>query len=153
MGDTLNQLGQLLLASVPSMIAFLVVWGGYRGLVHGKLQKVLAERHSLTEGAIEKAKADIAMAESRTAEYERRVREARAEIFKAQEVRMQQMLETRGTALATARRNAQSMVKEARVVLEKDRQAAQANLTQQAESLATEIIQSILRPAMAAGEP
>ena len=152
MGDTLNQLGELLLSSIPAMIAFLVVWGAYRVIVHGKLQQVLAERHALTEGAIEKARGDIAVAESRTAEYERRVREARAVIFKAQEVRMQQMSEARAAALASARQHAQARIKEARAVLEKDRQAAQASLTQQAESLATEIIQSILRPAMAAGE-
>ena len=61
----------------------------YTVVVHKPLVKVLAERHSRTEGAVEKARADIAQAEARTAEYEQRLREARMAIFKSQEARRQ----------------------------------------------------------------
>lgn len=151
MEQTLKQLGELLLASIPSMICLLVVWGAYRFIVYGKMQQVLAERHARTEGAIEQAQAEIATAESRTAEYEQRVREARAQIYKSMEERRKRVMEQRQQALVEARAHAAEMVKGARATLEHDMAAARAGLQKQAESLAEEIIQSILKPAAAVG--
>ncbi len=85
MDQTLRQVGELLLGSIPTIILLLLLYGIYVVLVHRPLGKVLAERRSKTEGAVEKARADIASAEARTAEYEQRLREARAVIFKSQE--------------------------------------------------------------------
>jgi len=83
--EIFRQVGELLLFSVPTIICLLVVWWAYRVLVHNKLQQVLAERHARTEGAIQQAKAAIASAEQRTAEYEQKLREARAQIYAVQE--------------------------------------------------------------------
>lgn len=151
MNETLRQLGQLLLSSIPSIIGFLIVWAGYRVIVYKPLQRVLAERQARTEGAIQQAQAEIASAEDRTAEYERRVREARAQIYAAQEVRSRRIVEQREAALAEARQHADSMVKSERAILEKDVLAAKATLHQQAESLAQKIIESVLKPAPALG--
>jgi F-type H+-transporting ATPase subunit b len=151
MEETLRHLGELLLASIPTIIALLVVWGAYRVIVYSKLTQVLAERHSLTEGAIQKAQAEIASAEARTAEYEEKVREAKAEIYKTQEAYRGRVIEQRNSAIAQARQQAEEMVKSARASAEQDVAAAKATLGKQAEGLAEEIIQSILRPAMAAG--
>ena len=76
MNVILGQLGGLLLGSVPTIIFLVLLLVIYTYVVDKPLSKVLAERHSRTEGAIEKAKADIAQAEARTAEYEQRMREA-----------------------------------------------------------------------------
>ncbi len=72
MDEILGQLGGLLLGSVPTIIFIVLLLGIYTTVVHKPLVKVLAERHSRTEGAIEKARADISQAEARTAEYEQR---------------------------------------------------------------------------------
>ena len=77
MDQTLRQVGELLLGSIPTIIFMVLVYRFYSVLVHKPLTKVLAERRSRTEGAVEKARADIAAAEARTAEYEQRLREAR----------------------------------------------------------------------------
>ena len=151
MDDTLRQIGELLLASIPTIIALLVVWSAYRLIVHTRLQQVLAERHTRTEGAIEQARAQIAAAEARTAEYEQRVREARATIYKYLEARRQQIMDERNAALVQARKQTEQMIAEARVVLEKDVVAAKATLDQQAAMLADQIIATILKPAMAVG--
>ena len=151
MDDTLRQIGELLLASIPTIIALLIVWSAYRLIVHTRLQQVLAERHTRTEGAIEQARAQIAAAEARTAEYEQRVREARAQIYKYLEARRQQILEERNAALAQARKQAVQMIAQARAALEKDAVAAKAVLDQQATMLADQIITTILKPAMAVG--
>src|SRR5277367_5866662 len=110
MNEILGQLGGLLLGSVPTIIFVVLLYGIYTALVHKPLLKVLEERHSRSEGAIEKARADIAKAEARTADYEQRLREARMSIFKSQEARRQQALQARAAAVAEARTRAQSQV-------------------------------------------
>jgi F-type H+-transporting ATPase subunit b len=151
MADTLKQLGELLLSSIPTIICLLVVWGAYRFIVHSRLQQVLGERHARTEGAIQQAQSEIAAAEARTAEYEQRVREARLQIFHAQGNARRLIMEQRNRALAQARREAEAMVKSARAALQQEVAAAKAALQKQADSLADEIIQTILKPAAALG--
>ena len=68
MDKTLQQLGELLLGAVPTVILLALLYALYTAIVHKPLQRVLAERRNKTEGAIEKSRADIAAAEARTAE-------------------------------------------------------------------------------------
>ena len=149
--DTLRQLGELLLTSIPTIVFLLIVWGAYSAMVQKKLDEVLAERHARTEGAIEQAQKEIATAEARTAEYEQRLREARSTIFKSLEARRRQMMEKRNAALVQAHQQAQEMIKQARAALEKDVAEARATLQRHADMLATQIMETVLRPAAAAG--
>src|SRR3984893_15615958 len=103
MAQTLRQLGELLLGSVPTIILLMLLYILYTFLVYRPLAAVLAERRSRTQGAMEKARADIAAAEARTAEYERRLREARHKVFKNQEARRQQAMQSRNQAVAESR--------------------------------------------------
>lgn len=147
MDEILGQLGGLLLGSVPTIIFIVLLFGIYTAVVHKPLVKVLAERHSRTEGAIEKARADIAQAEARTAEYEQRLREARMTVFKSQEARRQLALQARAAAVAEARTGAQVQVEKARAAIEQDRVAAQAGLQAESGKLAAAIIRIVLQPA------
>jgi F-type H+-transporting ATPase subunit b len=147
MVEILGQLGGLLLGSVPTIIFIVLLFGIYTAVVHKPLVKVLAERHSRTEGAIEKARADIAQAEARTAEYEQRLREARMTVFKSQEARRQLALQARAAAVAEARTGAQGQVEKARAAIEQDRVAAQAGLQAESGKLAAAIIRTVLQPA------
>jgi F-type H+-transporting ATPase subunit b len=151
MDAILRQIGELLISAIPTIIGLLIVWTGYRFIVHGKLQQVLEQRHALTEGAIERAQQEIAAAETRTAEYEQRVREARAQIYKAQQANRQRTMDERNAALAEARKQAGETVKKARGVLEKDMLDAKAVLEQQANVLADRVIETVLKPVSAAG--
>jgi F-type H+-transporting ATPase subunit b len=147
MDEIARQLGGLLLGSVPTIIFVVLLYGIYTTVVHKPLVKVLAERRSRTEGAIEKAHADIAKAEARTAEYEQRLREARMTVFKSQEARRQQALQVRAAAVAEARNRAQVQVVQARAAIEQDKLAAQTGLQAESGKLATAIIRTILQPA------
>jgi F-type H+-transporting ATPase subunit b len=151
MDEILGQLGGLLLGSVPTVIFMVLLYGLYTVMVHKPLVKVLAERHNRTEGAVEKARADIAAAESRTAEYEQRLREARAALFKHQEVRRQKALQARAGVVAQARAKAQAQVQKAKAEIEHDKLAAQATLKVESGRLASEIIRIVLEPATAGG--
>src|SRR5580765_295624 len=118
MDETLRQLGGLLLGSIPTVIMLLLLYVSYTVIVHKPLTRVLAERRAKTEGAVEKARADMAAAEARTAEYEQRLREARMAVFKSQEARRQAALQARAAAVAEARTKAQSQVDQARQAIE-----------------------------------
>ena len=146
MDEILKQLGGLLLGSVPTVIFMVLLYGLYSVLVHKPLVKVLAERRAKTEGAVEKARADIAASEARTAEYEQRLGEARMAVFRAQEVRRQEALQVRAKAVAEARAAAQRQVEQARAGIEKDRLVAQSGLEGEAGRLAVEIIRMVLQP-------
>jgi F-type H+-transporting ATPase subunit b len=151
MDTILRQVGELLISSIPTILCLLVVWVGYRYIVHGKLEQVLEQRHALTEGAVQRARQEIVAAESRTAEYEQRLREARGQIYQTQQANRQRIVEQRNAALAEARKQAGETVKSARAALEKDVLAAKATLEQQAGVLADKVIESVLRPATAGG--
>ncbi|HXZ31932.1 MAG TPA: hypothetical protein VEH30_06600 [Terriglobales bacterium] len=149
MEQTLRQVGELLLGSIPTIIFLLLLWGCYTVLVHKPLTRVLAERRLKTEGAVEKARADIAAAEARTAEYEQRLREARVAIFRSQEDRRQRAMDRRAVVLDDARNRAYAEIEKARAAIEQDKVAAQERLQAETGKLATEIIRVVLQPGSA----
>jgi len=146
MDQTLRQLGELLLGAVPTVILLATLYILYTFLVHRPLTAVLAERRRRTQGAMEKARADIASVEARTADYEQRLREARQKIFKNQEARRQQSTQSRTQAVGQARTRAQEQVKQARAAMEEDKQQAMSKLQTDAARLATDIVRAVLRP-------
>ena len=146
MDETLREIGELLLQSVPTVIFMVLLYGLYSVLVHKPLVSVLAERRSKTEGAVEKARADMAEAESRTTEYEQKLRDARMVMFKSQEARRQEAAKARAAVVAEARTRAQAQILEARAAIEKDKVAAQETLQSESGRLAIEIIRMVLRP-------
>jgi F-type H+-transporting ATPase subunit b len=147
MNKILDQLGELLLASIPTIVFLLITVAAYRFMVYKPLLRVLAERYKLTEGAFEQAKADIAAAEARTHEYEHRIRDARIAIFKSQEQRREQALKARYAIAAQARGAADARLQQYRAQLERETESARGELQQRAEQTATEIIRAILNPA------
>lgn len=149
MEQTLRQLGELLLGAVPTVILLGTLFVLYTLIVHRPLMAVLAERRRRTQGAMEKARADIAAAEARTSDYEQRLREARLKLFKNQEARRQQAMQSRAELVNQARARSQEQVKQARAGLEQDKQQALANLQAEAERLAAEIVRTVLRPVAA----
>jgi F-type H+-transporting ATPase subunit b len=146
MDETLRQLGELLLGAVPTVILLALLYALYTAIVHKPLRRVLEERRSKTEGAVEKSRADIAAAEARTAEYEQKLREARASVFRAQDARRQAALQVRASAVSEARTKAQAQVQAAKKDIENDRVAAQDGLQAEVASLAQEIMRRVLQP-------
>ncbi len=149
MDETLRQIGGLLLGSIPTVIFFVLLFALYTTLVHKPLARILAERHARTQGALEKARENIASAEARTAEYEQKLRDARLALFKAQEARRAKAVQVRAAAMEEARKAAQSKVAEARAGMEQDKLTARTSLEGEAGRLASEIIRTILAPALA----
>jgi F-type H+-transporting ATPase subunit b len=151
MDQTLHQLGELLLGALPTSILLALLYALYALIVHRPLGRVLEERRSKTEGAIEQSRADIAAAEARTAEYEQKLREARAAVFRTQEARRQSALQARTHAVGEARKKAEAQVTAAKQAIEADRAAAESGLQREAAALAQEIVRRVLQP-VGAGE-
>lgn len=147
MDQTLHQLGELLLGAVPTVILLGLLYLLYTFIVHKPLGRILEERRSKTEGAVEKSRADIAATEARTTEYEQRLREARTAVFRSQEARRQAALQARTSAVNEARCKAQAQVAAAKSGIEADRAAAERSLQGEAAALAQEIVRRVLQPA------
>src|SRR5579859_7172142 len=145
MDDTIRQLGELALEAIPTIVVFIFVWILYRFLVHGPLVNALAERRTKTVGAVERAKTDIAAAEQKTAEYERRISDARMALLKSQESSRQKILEHKAVALAEARAAAETSVATARKQIQQETEAARTKVKAESSNLAAEIIRAILR--------
>ena len=145
MDDTIRQLGELALGAIPTIILFVFIWITYRLLVHGALVKALSERRTLTVGAVEKAKTDIAAAEQKTSEYHQKISEARLALFKTQESRRQKVLEQKMTAIAEARAAAETMVTAARKQIQQETETARVKVKAESSNLASEIIRAVLR--------
>ena len=147
MDQTLKQVGELLLGAIPTVIILLLLYAAYAFLVGHPLRRILAQRRGLTEGAILKARADVAAAEARTAEYEERLREARSAIFKAAEARRQAAQQARDAIIAQAREAAHQQIRAAQAAIEEEMAVARTTLQSESERLATQIIQAVLKPA------
>jgi F-type H+-transporting ATPase subunit b len=145
--DILNQLGGLVLGSVPTVILFLLLIGAYAVLVRRPLEKTLAERRARTSGAIEQARGAIAAAEAETTVYEDKLRAARAEILREREQKLQAWQAEKDAALAEARSIAQERVRAAK----KDIEASAVVARQQIEQATQQLSEQILRAVMPAG--
>jgi F-type H+-transporting ATPase subunit b len=147
MDEILNQLGGLVLGSVPTVILFLLLVVAYGLLVRRPLDRVLAERRARTTGAVEQARSAISEAEAKTAGYEDSLRRAKAEIFGAREKRLKQWSAERDQALAEARAATTEKVQAAKAEIEQSVAIAQLQI----EGMSAELSEKILRAVMPAG--
>jgi F-type H+-transporting ATPase subunit b len=145
MEQTLRQLGELLLGAIPTGVLLLMLYGMYHVIVHKPLEAVLAKRRELTQGAVEQARADVAAAAARASEYETRLREARLAVFKTLDSRRKQAIEARASAVAQARERSQQQIAAAKAQLDQETATARATLDASSDSIANQIIQTVLR--------
>ena len=144
MDQILQQVGTLLLGAVPTVLLFIVLVLAYQFLVQTPLSRVLKERRARTAGAMEDAQRAIAQAEERTAEYAAKLRQAKAEIYKAREQRIKQWNAEREAALDAARKSAGSKVSQAKAELEAEAQRAKQSVEASAADLAGRVVRAVL---------
>jgi len=150
MSEIFQQLEGYFIAAIPTSVLFIVLVLAYQFLVQGPLTAVLKERRARTEGAVEDAQKAIAQAEERAADYAAKLRQARAEILKAREERIQKWTAERDAALDSARKAAASRVEAARAELEVETARARQAIQVSAADLAQQVVKAVL-PAAAGG--
>jgi F-type H+-transporting ATPase subunit b len=150
MQEIVQQVGAYLVGSIPTALLFPVLVVAYQFLVQKPLTATLKERRARTDGAVEDANRAIAEAEARAAEYGEKLRQARAEIFRAREQRIKQWNAERDAALEIARKAAGSKVSQARTELEIEADHARKAIEVSIAELASQVVRAVL-PAAAGG--
>lgn len=146
----IQQLGGYFIAAVPTALLFIVLVLAYEFLVQKPLTATLKLRRARTQGAVEDAHKAIELAEQRAAEYAAKLRQARAEIFRAREDRIKQWNAERDGALEAARKAAGAKVSQAKAELETEAARAQQAIQASVADLAGQVVRAIL-PATAGG--
>jgi F-type H+-transporting ATPase subunit b len=126
------------------MLLFIVLVLAYQFLVQGPLSATLRERRARTVGAIEDAQKAIEKAEQSAADYAARLRQARAEVYKAREGRVKQWTAERDTALDAARKAAGQKVAKAKEELEAEAERARHSIEASAGELASQVVRAVL---------
>jgi F-type H+-transporting ATPase subunit b len=150
MQQVIQQVGDLLLNSVPTLILFILLVLFYQFLVQKPLSKALAERRAKTSGAVDAANQAISAADAKAEEYAARLRHARAEVFQVREQRLREWAQERDRQLDAARKKAQQHVLEVRVSLDAEADETRKTLLASADQLADQVVRAVL-PAVAGG--
>jgi F-type H+-transporting ATPase subunit b len=144
MDQILNQLGELVLGSVPTMVLFILLVAAYGLLVRRPLDRVLAERRARTSGAVEQARSAIAAAEAETSAYEEKLRHAKAEIFQARDQKLKQWNAEREAALSQVRQATQERVRGAKQEIEQSAHEARLQIVSVSDELSSRILNAVL---------
>jgi F-type H+-transporting ATPase subunit b len=150
MQEIFQQLEGYFIGALPTSLLFIVLVLAYQFLIQGPLTATLKERRARTEGAVEAAHKAIERAEARAAEYAAKIRQARADIFKAREERIKQWNAERDAALEVARKAALARVNQAKAELEGEAAQARKVVQSSAVELAGQVVRAVL-PAAAGG--
>jgi F-type H+-transporting ATPase subunit b len=150
MQEIFQQLEGYFIGAVPTSLLFIVLVLAYQFLIQGPLTATLKERRARTAGAVEAAHKAIEQAETRAAEYAAKLRQARAEIFKAREERIKQWNAERDVALDGARKAAGMRVSQAKAELETEATQARTVVQASVSELAGQVVRAVL-PAAAGG--
>jgi F0F1-type ATP synthase membrane subunit b/b' len=142
--EIVNQLGDLFLAAVPTVIIVFVFYLFMRWSFFKPMERVLSERHKRAEGAKTEAEASRVAAHEKQRFYTDTVKKARSEVFAEQESLRRRALDERQTTINTARATAQTALQEAKNGIAADVKAARAELERSKDTLANDIAEAIL---------
>ena len=150
MEKVLQDVGNLLLNSIPTLILFIFLVLAYQLLIQKPLSRVLALRRGKTSGAVDAANEAISAADAKAEEYANKLRHARAEIFQLREQRLREWAAERDRQVDAARKKAQQHVLEVRLSLDAEADETRKTLVAQADVLADQVVRAVL-PAVAGG--
>jgi len=144
MEATLHALGLLLLKSCPTIILLVLLYIYLRLMFFQPVDRVLKQRAEMTEGARAAAQERIDLAEHRAAEYEAKLREARADVLREQEEARKQWVADQTAQLQQAKAKADELIARNREEIHEEAEKAQWDLAKEADALAEQIAQAIL---------
>ena len=142
--EIVNQLGELFLAAVPTVIIVFLFYLFLRWSFFKPMQQVLSERHQRAEGARIEAEASRVAAHEKQRFYSETVKKARTEIFAEQEIQRRRTLDERQVTINAARATAQSALQEAKKGIAADVKAARVEMERSSGDLANDIAEAIL---------
>jgi F-type H+-transporting ATPase subunit b len=144
MEQTLQALGGILLKAIPTVIILLLLHWYLKAMLFRPLQKVLAERDAETAGARRKAEEMLRLADSKAAEFDRALADARAGLYREQEAQRKRLVDDQADQVRGARARVEKQVASARADIEKQAAEARVSLGASSQALADEIARNIL---------
>ena len=144
MQETLQALGGILLKAIPTVILLIVLHFYLKAVLFGPLDRVMQKRRELTEGARKTAEDSLAAATRKAEEYEAKLRDARAAVYKQQEEIRKRWLEEQTQQVAEARARSEAAVKAAREAIAQDAAAARKSLQDTSAAVADQIVATVL---------
>jgi F0F1-type ATP synthase membrane subunit b/b' len=142
--EIVNQLGELFLAAVPTVIIVFLFYLFMRWSFFEPMERVLSERHKRAEGARSEAEASRVASHEKQRFYTEAVKKVRIEVFAEQEIQRRRTLEERQATINSARATAQAALQEAKKGIAADVNAARTELERSKDNLANDIAEAIL---------
>ena len=144
MDKTLHDLGGIVLSGLPTFVLLLILAGFVKLLYLDPLEKVLAERFRLTEGARQAAEDSLKSADTKIAEYQEALNKARSEIYQEQALFLHNLQAEQAEQARVARMESESRVAAIKLSIAQEAEAARESLDLQSETLAGQIADAIL---------
>jgi F-type H+-transporting ATPase subunit b len=144
MAQTLHALGGILLKSIPTVVLLLFLYFYLKSMLFGPLTRVLKQREELTAGTRQAAQKSLKDAERKVSEYEAKMREARAEVYREQEETRKKWLADQASQIDGARERTGQTVHEAKEQMTGEVTAARQTLAESAGVLADQIATTML---------
>lgn len=144
MDQTLHALGGILLKSIPTVVLLLFLYFYLKTMLFGPLNRILKQREELTDGTRRAAQKSVDAAERKLQEYQAKMREARAEVYRDQEETRKRWLADQTSQLESARERTGQTVQKAKEQMTVEITAARQTLAESAGVLADEIATSVL---------
>ena len=144
MDKTLHDLGGIVLNGLPTFFLVLLLIACVKYLYLNPLEKVLAERFRLTEGARNAAEESLKSADSKIAEYEAALAKARGEIYAEQAEFLRKLHDEQSERAKAARIDSEHRISIVKESIAREVLTAREGLEAQSDALASQIADSIL---------
>jgi F0F1-type ATP synthase membrane subunit b/b' len=144
MDKTLHDLGGIVLDGLPTFFLVIILAFFVKFLYLKPLEKVLAERFRLTEGARKAAEDSLKNADSKIAQYQDALNNARAEIYQEQAAFLQKLHAEQAELVNAVRVESDARLAAIKLSIAKEADVAREGLESQAETLAGQIADAIL---------
>jgi F-type H+-transporting ATPase subunit b len=144
MEQTLHALGGILLKSIPTVVLLLFLYFYLKSMLFGPLTRILKQREELTAGTRHAAQKSLKDAERKVSEYEAKMREARAEVYREQEETRKKWLTDQASQLDSARERTGQTVQQAKEQMTVEITAARQSLAESSAALADQIATTVL---------
>ena len=133
-----------MLNGLPTFFLVLILAFCVKYLYLKPLEKVLAERFRLTEGARKAAEESLQSADTKIAEYEAALVAARGEIYREQAEFLSRLHAEQAERVHAVRAESDEQIAAAKQSIAKEAEAARLGLESQSDTLAAEIADAIL---------
>jgi F0F1-type ATP synthase membrane subunit b/b' len=144
MDKTLHDLAGIVVNALPTFSLVLILSVFVWFLYLKPLEKLLAERSRLTEGARKAAEDSLKSADSKIAEYQVALRNGRNQIYQEQAEFLQKLHAEQAELTKAARQESEARVAEIKLSIAKEADVARESIAAHADALANQIADTIL---------